>query len=273
MESQLILIPQTVAGNSAMLSRFDLTAHLTEHLPHLDGLFAESLSGGRQFLKKLQRHIPIVVIDKKTPLDHIKHYLADAKGQTWAFVSDCGYPCIADPGSTLVQQARSLQFKVHLFPGTSAILGAITLSGIIFERFCFQGYLPRDSEPKKQALQHLEQISRGLPWQPDSPCLQVFIETPYRHQKMVTSCLDFLMPETLLCVASEIGNEDQLIRTLTVKQWKIYINSHPEEERVAVYMILAQKAQIVQNRVEARPLAKTQRREKDMRPLCKFKKQ
>lgn len=247
MGSNLYLIPHSTQGNSEPLACFDLSLHLKQHLPKLDGLFAESAAGGRRLLKSLGLTLPILVIDKKTSLRQILADLQAAKGQNWAYASDCGYPCIADPGSLLIQHARALGFAVHLMPGTSAVLAAIALSGLSYERFSFQGYLPRSDENRAIAIEYFENQSQSSPILGAGACLQVFIETPYRHVALLKALICVLKPDTTLCVASEIGNCEQCVRSFSVFQWRRLFNEHSEGERVAVYMILAQKAIIGEN--------------------------
>lgn len=237
--SKLILIPHSTEGNSPVRAAFDLSAHTRLFLPSLDGLFAESLSGGRRFLKNMGLTLPLVVAGKDTLERQLQADLEAARGQTWAFVSDAGYPCLADPGASLVQKARQLGFDVDLLPGTSSIFAAIALSGLPAQRFAFHGYLPRAEEACTDALLDMEQGSRISCGNWQGFQLQIFIETPYRHATLMRRSLQTLDPSTWLCVASEIGNEGQCIRSHTIAQWR---KLSPEPESlVAVYLLLGEK--------------------------------
>jgi 16S rRNA (cytidine1402-2'-O)-methyltransferase len=87
-------------------------------------------------------------------------------------------------------------------------------SGMNGQNFAFNGYLPIDKADKKQTLKRLEKLSET---QNQS---QIFIETPYRNNKFLEDLIQFLQPNTLLCVAVDITLPSEYIKTLTISQWK-----------------------------------------------------
>lgn len=240
-KSKLILIPQPMVEASDEKDSFNLKDHLQNHLPKLDGIFAESAKGARSWLKSMGLQLPFFIFNRDTRLAQLKFDLEQAKEGTWGYVSDAGYPCIADPGSLLVEMARTCGFEVDLMPGTSSIFAAIALSGLQAQRFEFHGYLPAEKEKLKTTLQNLERKSQSDgSWQGGS--LQIFIEAPYRHLSTLKILLETLKPSTFLCIASDIGGKKQLIRTQRVSSFKknlILNKSNPlgePNERLAVYL-------------------------------------
>lgn len=242
MTTELYLIPNTTQGNTAMQPMMDLSEHYKRVLPELDGVLAESLAGGRKWLKMIDKRLPVIAVDHRK-LDQLQYDLEQIKGGKWAYVTDAGYPCIADPGAVIVKIARSLGYTVHLLPGTSAIVAAIALSGLSSQRFAFHGYLPKEPAALKEALKELEAGSapKDESWQGAS--LQAFIEVPHRFKSMVKSCLEALSDSTWLGIACEVANTGQDIQVKRVRDWKKEIAQRLEkgeetESCVAVFLVL-----------------------------------
>ena len=91
---------------------------------------------------------------------------------------------------------------------------AVMSSGLGGQSFAFNGYLPVDASDRAKRLKALE--SRA--WTEGQT--QLFIETPYRNEKMFQSLLSTLRPQTRLCIAAGITTKDEFIRTLTISEWK-----------------------------------------------------
>lgn len=183
----------------------------------LDGLIAESETGGRRYLgrfstKKPANEIPIALFNEKTPDADIDFYLEPIrKGERWGYVSDSGLPCIADPGAKLVKRAMHSGIVVQAFIGPSSLLLALMLSGLPAQKFAFHGYL--DREPAK----HVGQLEKQSAM---DGMTQMFMEAPYRNQKTLQALMEGLNEETLLCLASDLTMPTQSVVTQSVKQWK-----------------------------------------------------
>jgi 16S rRNA (cytidine1402-2'-O)-methyltransferase len=87
-------------------------------------------------------------------------------------------------------------------------------SGMNGQSFTFNGYLPIDKGEKKSALKNLEKLSF------DKNQSQIFIETPYRNNKLLEDILQALQPATHLCIATDITLPTEYIKTLRVADWK-----------------------------------------------------
>lgn len=238
MKTEIILVPNSTEASTPMLASMDLSSHYKQILPEIQGVLAESLAGGRKWLKKLQMQLPVLALDH-TKADQLRFDLEKIKGQTWVYVTDAGYPCIADPGSVIVKMAREMNYKVHLLPGTSAIVAAIALSGLSSQRFSFHGYLPREESSLKAALLDLERSSypKDESWQKGA--LQVFIEVPHRYTVMLRTCIQTLDDKTWLAVAREVGNEGQSIEVKTISAWKRELKDLDEKKsEVAVFLLI-----------------------------------
>src|SRR5262245_43895267 len=93
-----------------------------------------------------------------------------ARGDDVALVSDAGTPCISDPGYRLVRDARARGIAVLPVPGPSAVIAALSVSGLPTDRFLFAGFLPRKTAARRRLLQELRNERATL----------VFYESPLR---------------------------------------------------------------------------------------------
>lgn len=195
--------------------RVFLPESVAEAMANIDGLIAESEGEGRRYLKrftlkKKPHEMPISLLtSKKQELSFLLEPLL--KGETWGVVSDCGLPCLADPGAALVRKAHALRIPVHAFSGPSSITHALMLSGLSGQAFTFHGYPPKEPEGRAFALRSWESV-RGM--------THIFIEAPYRNQHTLAACIGQLLDSTLLCVATELTMPGQFICTQPVSAWR-----------------------------------------------------
>jgi len=175
--------------------------------PTLDALIAESEKGGRTYLKRFcHATLPIYLLNEhtKNPTE-----LLDLKEERIGLISAAGMPCLADPGAQLVSAARQKGIDVHAFSGPSSIILGLMLSGFSGQAFTFHGYLSRD-------VAELAKQIRAFP----KKMTQIFIEAPYRNDKMVEHLLKNLHENDLLCVAWNLTAPDEGVITQSVKNWK-----------------------------------------------------
>lgn len=131
-------------------------------------------------------------------------------------MSDAGCPALADPGSALVREVHRRGWKVVPFSGPSSIMLAWMSSGFNGQHMEFHGYLPVKSPAMESKIRELEVASRK------TKQTQIWIETPYRNQGLLTTLLKVLHPATLLCIACRLnGGPEEWIRTLSVLEWKM----------------------------------------------------
>lgn len=152
------------------------------------------------------------------------------QGQPVGVMSEAGCPAVADPGSDVVAIAQREGLKVVPLVGPSSILMSLMGSGFNGQSFCFHGYLPIDEKQKREELLRLEWES-GM-----KDRTQIFIETPYRNNRMLELILNVLAPDTLVCVACEITDRTrEEIRTLTVAEWRK--TTYDYGKRPAIFLI------------------------------------
>lgn len=215
LQPALYLIP--VALSDQKLNRV-LPAFNIELVGSIRYFIVENVRSARRFLKKCNKEIDIdslhfEVLDEHSKPQDIIHYLDPLeRGESIGVISEAGCPAIADPGADVVAMAQKKGLKVVPLVGPSSILMSLMASGFNGQSFAFQGYLPIDSEKRKHKLAEMERnISSGQ--------TQIFIETPYRNNRLLAELTQKLRSDLQLCVAVDITGETEEIRTLSIKEW------------------------------------------------------
>jgi 16S rRNA (cytidine1402-2'-O)-methyltransferase len=230
----LFLIPATL-GESTLAAV--VPAEVQQRARTLVHFVAENPKTARAYLKligttKPLQELHIATLNEHTPEDAIAGLAAPLlAGHDVGVMSEAGCPGIADPGAKLVLYAHRHGIRVVPLVGPSSILLALMASGLNGQSFVFHGYLPVAEVEREKALRELEKQSRRLAQ------TQIFIETPYRNQKLLSSILAACARNTLLCVAAELTLAGEDIRTMTVASWK----QHPLQldRRPAIFLLLA----------------------------------
>lgn len=212
-------------------------AYNTEIVSELWDFVVENEKAARKFIKKIcpqkkQSELRINILNKKTPDTDIPALLQPLQvGKSIGIISDAGMPGIADPGARLVAAAHTAGYEVVPLVGASSIFLALASSGFNGQKFSFHGYLPIDKWERKKSILHLEQLSR------QNQSAEIFMETPYRNQQILSDLFKFLHPNTRLCVACDISLPTQFIFSGTKRDWKkIKENFH---KRPAIFIVQA----------------------------------
>ena len=182
-------------------------------------IFAENERTARRFLKSMDKKIMIDNFEwytiHKVEQDIINTFKQKLKeGKNVAIISEAGCPGIADPGQILIAEAQKLDVAIRPLVGPSSILLALMASGFNGQHFCFLGYLPIENSERIKKIKNLEEESFR------KKNTQIFIETPYRNNKILETILQHCNPSTQLCIAAEITSANEFIKTKTIENWK-----------------------------------------------------
>lgn len=214
---KLYLIPTTMGDCDPM----DVLPQTVKRcLDFIDDYIVENEKTARKFIKsvqpeKVQASLRLSALNKHTEIsEHNKMIQPCLEGKNIGLMSEAGCPGIADPGAAIVKIAHEKGIQVVPLVGPSSILLAMMASGMNGQSFTFNGYLPIDKSEKKSALKNLEKLSH------DKNQSQIFIETPYRNNKLLEDLIQTLQPNTHLCVATDITLPTEYIKTLRVNDWK-----------------------------------------------------
>jgi 16S rRNA (cytidine1402-2'-O)-methyltransferase len=185
--------------------------YILEISPSLKLLLAESKKGGDLFIRNysLDPTLEVRFVNehsKVEDVEEIANYILDNDLIT-GIISDAGTPCVADPGAQLVSILHENNYPVIPIPGPSAIIMALSASGLNGQEFTFHGYLSRDGQDLQNQLNKIanEAISTGYS--------QIFIETPYRNQKMLETIIKTLSKKDnlKLCIAANLTAIDETV--------------------------------------------------------------
>ncbi len=220
LQCALYLIPVPLSDTSAAADV--LPAANLGIIRELRHFVVEDLRSARRFLRRVDRSFDI---DGSTFVELNEHTRRDRRyvdatiealrqGHPVGLLSEAGCPAVADPGAEAVAVAQREGYRVIPLVGPSSILMALMASGFNGQSFAFNGYLPIDHDQRIRTLREYERRARASASQ-----TQVFIEAPYRNNKLLALLADTLRPDTLICVASDITGERESIITRTAAQW------------------------------------------------------
>jgi 16S rRNA (cytidine1402-2'-O)-methyltransferase len=184
----------------------------------LDLFFVEGAKAARAFLKAAGHPQPIAALEIREiaslATDMRSALAAVARGRDAGVLSEAGAPGVADPGANLVSAAHDLGIRVVPHVGPSAILLALMASGLNGQRVAFHGYLPVERPALAERIGALEAESAR------SGATQVFIETPYRNDRLLGALLERCAPSTRLAVAADLTLPSERVTVRTIAEWR-----------------------------------------------------
>ena len=232
MEVALYLLPVTL-GDTPIEKV--LPAYNREIISGIKYFIVEDVRSARRFLKKVDSAICIdeltfYPLNKHTSPEDISGYLKPLlEGHSMGVISEAGCPAVADPGADVVAIAQRRNLKVVPLVGPSSIILSVMGSGFNGQSFAFHGYLPIDPAERTKRLKELETRVYA------ENQTQLFIETPYRNQKMLEEILKTCRPQTKLCIAANITCEGEYIKTNSIKDWKGHL---PELNKIPCIFLI-----------------------------------
>lgn len=196
-----------------------LPAYILDAVRECQVFFVENERTARRYLKMLWKEMVIDNYEWHTihkAEEDVKNAFRQKlkEDKTIGIISEAGCPGVADPGQLLTAAAHEAGAIVKPLVGPSSILLALMASGLNGQQFRFSGYVPVDNTARTKALRDLETESQRL------NCTQIFIETPYRNNQLLTSILAACKPTTRLCIATNLTGPTEYIRTQTIAGWR-----------------------------------------------------
>jgi len=214
---KLYLIPTRLGDNPPLEV---LPISVKKIIEMVDDYIVENEKTARGFIKKVdsrkqQSNLNFKILNKYTQSEETHNFLDDCiNGKSMGLLSEAGCPGIADPGADIVKLAHEQNIQVVPLVGPSSIVLALMSSGMNGQSFAFNGYIPIDKSERKATLKRLERLSF------EHNQTQLFIETPYRNNKIIEDICATLHPNTRVCIACDITLPSEYIKTMTVSEWK-----------------------------------------------------
>jgi 16S rRNA (cytidine1402-2'-O)-methyltransferase len=214
-QGNLYLIPTVLAENATQT----IPAYIRDIIIDTDFYIVENLKTARRFIKSIYKEKNIdecvfLEMDKHKNYQFDENFLSEIfNGKNIGLMSEAGVPCIADPGNKVVEIAHEMEIKVVPLVGPSSLLMALMASGFNGQQFSFNGYLPIDSVERKNKILQMETSGK-------KGNTQIFMDTPYRNQRLLEEIIQFCKFDTMLCIACNITAKDEYIKTLPLAEWK-----------------------------------------------------
>jgi len=211
----IFLLPMLLAENTHQIV---LTPFALESLKNLKVFFAENIKTTRRFISSLKAGIVIddlqfIEINQDSDFEELFGILNELDEDA-GIISEAGCAGVADPGALVVEVAHQIGLQVKPLVGPNSILLALMASGFNGQSFAFNGYLPIKDDERAKKLRALEREAL------QKKQTQIFMETPYRNNQMLTAIVNNLNPNTRLCVAADITSETEFIKTQSIESWK-----------------------------------------------------
>jgi 16S rRNA (cytidine1402-2'-O)-methyltransferase len=195
----------------------DLTLRALETLKEVDFILCEDTRISSRLLKHYNISRELVSFNAVSEKKKIPNVIARIKsGDNCALVSDAGTPAISDPGVRLISEAIKEQIDVVPVPGSSALITALTISGLPTESFVFEGFLPQKKGRQKK-LKELSEEKRTI----------IIYESTHRIKKLVDELNEY-MPKRYVVVCRELTKKFE-------ETWRGYPNEIKEviEEKIS----------------------------------------
>ena len=154
-------------------------------------------------------------------------------GEDVALVSDAGTPLISDPGFDLVRAARTAGIRVTPIPGASALVAALSVSGLPTDRFVFEGFLPAKAAARRERLESLKSESRTL----------VFYESVHRLQESLADMAQAFGAERRAVLARELTKLHEGVREAPLSELARWAGEDPAAGKGEVVLMVAGAAE------------------------------
>jgi 16S rRNA (cytidine1402-2'-O)-methyltransferase len=198
----------------------DITLRALRTLKECDVVAAEDTRRSGQLLKHFEISKPLLSYFQFNEARRSKELIERLRrGEKVALVTDAGSPGISDPGERVVRAALAAGFRVESVPGPSAVIAALTASGLAADEFHFIGFLPHKSGQRRRKLEELKGVPGTL----------VLYESPYRVEKLLAELLQVFGNERQVVLARELtkkfeeylrGTADDLIARVQERSLK-----------------------------------------------------
>lgn len=187
----------------------DLTPRAAHVLETADICYAEDTRRSRKLLTHLRSEVSLRSLHEHNERGRIDEVLGRLeKGETVAIVSDAGTPTVSDPGQRLLEAVLDAGHRVCPIPGASAVVAALSVSGLAGDRFFFAGFSPRRGRAREGWIQRVR----------DSPDTVVVFEAPTRVASLLENLRDAGLQDRLAVVCRELTKIHEEIRPGTIAQ-------------------------------------------------------
>lgn len=218
----------------------DITFRALDILKNVDYIACEDT---RQTIKLLNHYDiknKLVAYHKFNELSKSNFIIDDLKkGMNIAIVTDAGTPCISDPGYIVIKKAREENINIYAIPGASAVVSALSVSGVDTSNFTFIGFLPVDNTKFNEEINKIKESKINT---------FVIYESPKRIVKLFSKLKD-IFPQSIVYIASDLTKIHERGFFGTIEEVYEQISNDPNIEK-GEYAIVLQKNDKIDSKEE-----------------------
>lgn len=200
----------------------DITYRAIETLKSVDLILCEDTRETGKLLHKYDIKKPTMSYHAQSKLAKTdKIFALLEEGKDLALVSDAGTPGISDPGAMLVSKIKTElpEIQVIPIPGASAVITALSASGLPTHEFTFLGFLPH-KKGRETLFKEIAEAKRTM----------VFYESPHRILKTLEA-LNKFCPNKKVCIARELTKIYEEIKTGSATELLEYLTKNPVKQK------------------------------------------
>jgi len=226
--SGILFIVATPIGNLD-----DITFRAVETLKSVDLVLAEDTRHSQKILNHFNIKTPISAFHDYNEREKCNTVIDKLKqGDSIALISDAGTPLISDPGYILVSAAKKNSVNVVPIPGPSALITALSASGIPSDRFSFFGFLPSKQNARIKTLKTFASRPETI----------IVYESPKRIMATLTDMLFVFGEEREVCLAKELTKTFETILTTNISNLIDYISADPGHQKGEFVLLISSTA-------------------------------
>ncbi len=200
----------------------DITLRALEVLKDVDAIAAEDTRHTSGLLSHFGISKKLIAVHEHNEQQSAQLLLTRLQaGESIALVTDAGTPGISDPGAVVVQALHNAGIKVVPVPGPSAVIAALSASGITENGFSFIGFLPASGSQRRKALTAYQAIPHTL----------VFYEAPHRIVESIVDMANTLGGERQLTIARELTKTFETIHRCALSDAQAWLESDTNQQR------------------------------------------
>ena len=223
--SGILYIVATPIGNLS-----DITIRAVEILKKVDAVLAEDTRHTKKLFDHYEIDSPLVAFHEHNENEKVDYILAQiGSGKSLALVSDAGTPLISDPGYNLVLEAKKNGISVVPIPGPSALIAALSSSGIESNNFTFFGFLPSKQSARLRLLKTNKSLNETI----------IFYESPKRILAALMDMLEVFGEKRQVCLAKEITKSFETILNDNLVNLIEYLTSDSSHQKGEFVIIIS----------------------------------
>ncbi|VAW99210.1 16S rRNA (cytidine(1402)-2'-O)-methyltransferase [hydrothermal vent metagenome] len=224
-ENEYLYIVATPIGNLG-----DITYRAVEILSTVKLIAAEDTRHSRKLLSHYGINTKCIAIHEHNEQKAHKELIEFIKqGNSVALISDAGTPLISDPGYILVQQAIVAGIKVIPIPGPSAVIAALSVSGLASAKFTFYGFLPAKQSARIEILQSVR----------EQELTTIFYESPHRIIACLENMQQVFVPTRQVCLARELTKTFETIHTDEIQHLCEWVKADANQQKGEIVLLVS----------------------------------